>query len=86
MWDVIIIVATIYVALIVPYNAAFYGTSHDTDNVTVVVENHFYCPQGISIIFIFLKTFTYTKNIFFVLSCFELAVSTTKTLPLILPT
>ena len=46
MWDVIIIVATIYVALIVPYNAAFYGTSHDTDNVTVVVENHFYCPQG----------------------------------------
>ena len=46
MWDVIIIVATIYVALVVPYNAAFYGTSHDVDNVTLVVEDHFYCPQG----------------------------------------
>ena len=25
MWDVVIILATIYVAIIVPYNAAFYG-------------------------------------------------------------
>ena len=51
MWDVIIIVATIYVALIVPYNAAFYGTSHDVDNVTLVVEDHFYCPQGSEFLF-----------------------------------
>ena len=55
MWDVIIIVATIYVALIVPYNAAFYGTSHDVDNVTLVVEDHFYCPQG--------REFLFCKNL-----------------------
>ena len=55
LWDVIIIVATIYVAIIVPYNAAFYGTSHDVDNVTLRVEDHFYCPQGIYFSISFLR-------------------------------
>ena len=29
LWDVVILLATIYVAIIVPYNAAFHGTRYD---------------------------------------------------------
>ena len=31
LWDVVIILATIYVAIIVPYNAAFYGAARVTE-------------------------------------------------------
>ena len=38
LWDVVIILATIYVAIIVPYNAAFYGAKRATDESEVTSE------------------------------------------------
>ena len=43
LWDVIIIIATIYVAIIVPYNAAFFGAKNDETENT---EELFYCAGG----------------------------------------
>ena len=38
LWDVVILLATIYVAIIVPYNAAFHGTRYDQGR-----NNTIYC-------------------------------------------
>ena len=38
LWDVVILLATIYVAIIVPYNAAFYGAKFDYSS-----NDSFYC-------------------------------------------
>ena len=44
LWDVIIIIATIYVAIIVPYNAAFYGAKND--DISLDEELTVYCAGG----------------------------------------
>ena len=44
LWDVIIIIATIYVAIIVPYNAAFYGAKND--DISLDEELMVYCAGG----------------------------------------
>ena len=44
LWDVIIIIATIYVALVVPYNAAFFGATHE--DLSLGATDTFYCGAG----------------------------------------
>ena len=45
LWDVIIIIATIYVALVVPYNAAFFGATHE-DLSQGLSDGKLYCDRG----------------------------------------
>ena len=61
LWDVIIIIATIYVAIIVPYNAAFYGAKNDETNIEN--EELFYCSGG-NCIKIFVIIFTEISDMF----------------------
>ena len=45
LWDVVIIIATIYVALIVPYNAAFYRGA-TAEDLSLGLGDSRQCPGG----------------------------------------
>ena len=54
LWDVVILLATIYVAIIVPYNAAFHGAGYDqgTNDTFYCLGGDIYISNSISTIFI----------------------------------